>query len=108
MADYTDVTTDRLQELLSGLASRTPIQQAIIALESGDRSFHWIGATGETDSDGTQVREETPFFLASIDKLFNATIVMKLSESAIYLLTPIAFGKAIVCFVILNESKRER
>ena len=81
MAAYTDVTTDRLQELLSDLASRTSIQQAIIALESGDRSFRWIGATGETDSEGTQVREETPFFLASIDKLFNATIVMKLSES---------------------------
>jgi len=81
MADYTDVTTDRLQELLRGLASRPPIRQAIIALESGDRSFRWIGAAGETDSDGTPVQEETLFFLASIDKLFNATIVMKLSES---------------------------
>jgi len=81
MSKYTDMTTDRLQKLLRGLASRTPIQQAIIALESGDQSFHWIGATGETDADRTQVREETPFFLASIDKLFNATLVMKLSES---------------------------
>lgn len=81
MADYTDVTTDRLQELLRGLASRHPIRQAVIALESGDGSFRWIGAIGETDSGGNKVWEETPFFLASIDKLYNATIIMKLSES---------------------------
>ncbi len=77
----TDATTERLQELLRSVVSRTPIQQAIIALESGDRFFRWIGVTGETDSGGRQVREETPFFIASIDKLFNATIVMKLNES---------------------------
>jgi len=81
MTDYTNATTDRLRKLLGGLASRTPIQQAIIALESGDRSFRWVGAAGETDSDGTPVREETPFFLASIDKLFNATVAMLLNES---------------------------
>jgi CubicO group peptidase (beta-lactamase class C family) len=81
MINYTDVKTDRLNELFSGIVSRAPIQQAVIAVESGDRSFQWIGATGETDSEGTQVCEDTPFFLASIDKLFNATIAMKLSES---------------------------
>ncbi|UCF77987.1 MAG: beta-lactamase family protein [Candidatus Eiseniibacteriota bacterium] len=81
MADYKAVTAERLQKVLTGLASRTPIRQAIIAVESGDGSFRWIGATGETGSDGTPVGEETPFFLASIDKLFNATIAMKLSES---------------------------
>ena len=81
MPDYSDVTIDRLQELLCGLTTRKPIEQAIIALESGDRSFQWIGATGETDPDGKQVREETPFFIASIDKLYNATIVMMLSET---------------------------
>jgi D-alanyl-D-alanine carboxypeptidase len=80
VGEYPDVTTQRLQELLRGLASRPPVQQAIIALESGDRSFCWIGATGEAKPDGTPVRANTPFFIASIDKLFNATIVMKLSE----------------------------
>ena len=65
---------------MNGLASRTPVEQAIIALESGDRSFRWTGATGEANPDGTPVQANTPFFIASIDKLFNATVVMKLHE----------------------------
>lgn len=79
MAEFPEVITQRLHDLLRGLASRMPIQQAIIALESGDRSLSWIGATGE-NPDGTQVRATTPFFIASIDKLFNAAVIMKLSE----------------------------
>jgi CubicO group peptidase (beta-lactamase class C family) len=48
-------------------------------VESGDRSLRWIGTLGET-STGGHVTEETPFFLASIDKLYNSTIAMMLSE----------------------------
>jgi D-alanyl-D-alanine carboxypeptidase len=81
MGEPLDVLTHRLQELLSSVASRTPIQQAIIALESGDRSVRWVGAAGGEASGGAQVREDTPFFIASIDKLLNATIVMQLSEA---------------------------
>ncbi len=80
MAEHPDVTAQRLQDLLRRLASRTPAQMAVMAVESGDRSFRWIGATGEANSDGTPMRGDTPFFIASIDKLFNATIVRKLSE----------------------------
>ena len=74
------MTTGRLERLLRDLTSRTPIVQAIVAVESGDRSFRWIGAEGVTAS-GARVVEETPFFIASIDKLYNATVTMMLSES---------------------------
>ena len=77
----TDLTIGRLQELLRDLATRKPLKQAIIAVESSDQSFRWIGAKGETDSPDGQVFEETPFFIASIDKLYNATIAMMLSET---------------------------
>lgn len=70
-----------LQDLTRRVTSHTPIRQAVIAVESGDRSFRWIGAAGGTETDGARVSKDTPFFLASIDKLFNATITMKLSES---------------------------
>lgn len=81
MAESPHVIIDqRLQALLGGLARRKPIRQAIMAVESGDRSYSWMGATGESP-DGTTVRADTPFFVASIDKLFNATIIMKLSEA---------------------------
>jgi len=81
MPENADVIVARLQELLRGLTARKPIEQAIVAVESGDRSFRWIGAKGEVDSAGGQVLEETPFFIASIDKLYNATIAMMLSET---------------------------
>ena len=80
MPDNTDVIIGRLQELLRGLTTRKSIEQAIIAVESGDQSFRWIGTEGETIT-GDQVVEETPFFIASIDKLYNATIAMMLSEA---------------------------
>ena len=54
--------------------------QAIVAVESGDRSFGWTGAEGLTAS-GYKVVEDTPFFIASIDKLYNATITMMLDEA---------------------------
>jgi CubicO group peptidase (beta-lactamase class C family) len=73
--------TGRLDELLSGLLSQRFVKQAILALESGDRSIRWIGARAEAHPDVRPINKNTPFFLASIDKLFNATVVMKLSES---------------------------
>jgi CubicO group peptidase (beta-lactamase class C family) len=81
MDNHTEVIKNQLQELLDRLLSRAEFRQAVIAVESGDGSFRWIGTKGETDSAGTQVREGTPFFIASIDKLLNATVAMKLSES---------------------------
>lgn len=80
MPDKIDVTIGRLQRLLCELTIRKPITQAIVAVESGDQSFRWIGTQGETISGGPVV-EETPFFIASIDKLYNATIAMMLSEA---------------------------
>jgi CubicO group peptidase (beta-lactamase class C family) len=56
------------------------MKQAIVAVESGDQSFRWVGAVGEM-STGGQVVEGTPFFIASIDKLYNATVAMMLSET---------------------------
>jgi len=76
-----DVMTQRLDELLQGLASRPPFQQAIIAVESGDRSFRWAGSAGRAIPNGTLAPSDIPFFIASIDKLLNATVVMKLTES---------------------------
>ena len=73
-------TTERLESLLRGLTRRKPIVQAVIAVETGDRSFRWVGTRGETSS-GNRVLEDTPFLIASIDKLYNATIALLLSES---------------------------
>jgi CubicO group peptidase (beta-lactamase class C family) len=80
MPDRTDATRARLEDFLRALTRRKPIAQAVVAVESGDREFRWVGTRGETSS-GEGVVADTPFFIASIDKLYNAAIAMLLGES---------------------------
>jgi CubicO group peptidase (beta-lactamase class C family) len=75
-----DITTVRLEGLFQELTDSKPIAQAIVAVERGDRTFRWVGTEGITAS-GRRVVEDTPAFIASIDKLYNATIAMMLSEA---------------------------
>jgi D-alanyl-D-alanine carboxypeptidase len=68
-----------LERLLQDVTSRKPIRHAVMAVESGDGSFRWAGATGEADDSGRPMLPGTPFFIASIDKLLNATIAVVLA-----------------------------
>lgn len=72
----------RLQALVEGLVSRPPLRQVVAAAESFDGSFRWAGAAG-AGPDGARVQEDTPFFLASIDKLLNAVVALKLAEKGL-------------------------
>jgi D-alanyl-D-alanine carboxypeptidase len=72
--------TQELQRLLDGLGARDDVHGAIVAVESDSGSFRWIGAVGQADSDGTPLRADTSFHIASIDKLFTAAVVMRLHE----------------------------
>jgi CubicO group peptidase (beta-lactamase class C family) len=78
MLEFPDAIGRRLEALLQDLTSRTPIKQSIMAVQTSDR-FRWAGASGAS-FDGTPLLADAPFFIASIDKLVNATIAMKLSE----------------------------
>ncbi|MEW6333148.1 MAG: serine hydrolase domain-containing protein [Thermodesulfobacteriota bacterium] len=82
MPDKADTTTERLESLLRDLTSRKPVSQAVVAVETGDRSFRWVGTDGVTASGG-RLAENTPFFIASIDKLYNATVTMMLNEAGL-------------------------
>jgi CubicO group peptidase (beta-lactamase class C family) len=79
MPDKEDVAKMRLEDLFQELTSRKPVAQAVVAVESGDRSFRWVGVDGTVS--GGRVLEDTPVFIASIDKLYNATIAMMLTEA---------------------------
>jgi len=83
MLHKVDMTTERLEELLRDITRKKSIAQAVVAVESGDRELRWIGTRGETSS-GDGLAEDTPFFIASIDKLYNATIAMMLNEAALF------------------------
>ena len=76
--------SDRLKEfletMLQKLTSRKHVKHAIIGVESGDRSFHWIGVAGDASADGTLMHSTTPFMIASVTKLFIAASTLKLYE----------------------------
>jgi CubicO group peptidase (beta-lactamase class C family) len=69
-----------LARILDRLVARKDIAHAVLAVERGEGSFRWIGARGEASPGGAAMRADTPFFIASIDKLFNAAIILKLRE----------------------------
>jgi D-alanyl-D-alanine carboxypeptidase len=75
-----DEVEQQLEAVLRELVARKQVKHAIIAIESGDGAFRWIGAAGEAHPDGTPMREDTPFFIASVTKLFTAAVILKLHE----------------------------
>lgn len=78
MSGFPVSVTRGLEALLDERAARTPIRHAIAAVESVDGARCWAAARGEDG--GAPVPAESPFFIASIDKLFNATIAFQLIE----------------------------
>jgi CubicO group peptidase (beta-lactamase class C family) len=80
MPENTDLARNSLEDLLCGVAKSSKGKQAIIAVDAPKQSFRWTGSTGKTET-GEPISEKTPFFIASIDKLYNATIAMMLAES---------------------------
>lgn len=71
---------ERLQDQLRQLMSQDRVKHAIVAVESTDKSFRWVGTAGDAYLDGTPMQEDTPFWIASVTKLYIATAVMKLYE----------------------------
>ena len=69
----------RLDELVRRLAARKRVPHAIVRVEHGD-GFRWTGAVGDARPGGPPIRADMPFFIASVTKLYIATVVMKLHE----------------------------
>jgi len=69
-----------LQKILQSLLSGKHIHHAVIAIETGDKSFRWIGAAGDAQPGGLTMKEKTPFFIASVTKLYIAAAILKLYE----------------------------
>lgn len=72
--------TSQFDEILRDLIDRRNVRQAIAAVKSSNPSVDWIGSAAASSSGLEEPSPDTPFFMASIDKLLNATIVMMLSE----------------------------
>lgn len=70
----------RLQEAVEGLAGRPNVPHAVLSAETVDGTFAWSGAAGVADPEGTAPTPSTPFWIASVTKLFTATVVFQLVE----------------------------
>lgn len=75
-----DALKVRLQEQLQRLMTVKHVKHAIAAVESMDGSFKWVGAVGEATPDGAPMHTDTPFWVASITKLYIAAAILKLHE----------------------------
>jgi CubicO group peptidase (beta-lactamase class C family) len=69
-----------MQGLLQHLISKKNVKHAIVAVQSNEGRFRWFGAAGDANPDGTPMRVDTPFHIASVDKLLTASVVMMLHE----------------------------
>ncbi|WP_167856044.1 serine hydrolase domain-containing protein [Natronospirillum operosum] len=70
-----------LDALLDELIERKDVHSAVMSVTSGDGSFQWAGARGVMSPGGPPVTETTPWFIASITKLFIAATVLRLVEN---------------------------
>lgn len=71
---------DLLEGYLEQLMTLKGVRHAVMALESKDDSFKWSSARGSADQKGTAMEVRTPFWIASVTKLFIAAAILKLHE----------------------------
>jgi len=70
----------KMQKMLEKFSMQKNIKHAIAGVENGSGTFRWVNAVGQADTDSIPMTENTPFFIASITKLYIATAIMKLYE----------------------------
>jgi D-alanyl-D-alanine carboxypeptidase len=81
MSDYPVHVQEGLQRLTEQLVGPPKIHHALMAVESTDGSRRWFGSAAAAGHEAPT--PHTPFFIASIDKLYNATIALRLYESGL-------------------------
>lgn len=77
----TGTSAGHLQAVLTNLVIRQRLPHAVMAVASGDGSFRWIGAEGVANPADEPMRPGTPYFQASVTKLFTAATVFQLHET---------------------------
>jgi D-alanyl-D-alanine carboxypeptidase len=69
-----------LDSLVADLAKNdSSVKNCVLSVASGDGSFSWSGAAGISHGQ-TAMTKESPIYIASVTKLYTATVVMHLYE----------------------------
>jgi D-alanyl-D-alanine carboxypeptidase len=78
----TDDINKKLGSLVTELVMKDKsIRNCVLAVMKADDSYSWAGAAGVARQDGQiPMTRDTPIFIASILKLYTATVIMKLYE----------------------------
>ena len=73
---------EKLQQELDSLVKKnSDIFNPILGIESLENDFNWIGAAGNAYADDPlPMQDDTPFFIASITKMYTAAAVLILDE----------------------------
>jgi D-alanyl-D-alanine carboxypeptidase len=71
-----------LQQLVTATVASDPsVKNCVVSVMTGDGSFEWTGAAGLARRGGhVAMTADTPIYMASVTKLYVATVVMLLSE----------------------------
>jgi CubicO group peptidase (beta-lactamase class C family) len=71
----------KLQAALDGQIDRGGIYNIVAAVQSHDREIDFVGAAGVADPQtGAMMTPDTPYFIASVTKMFTAAIILRLYE----------------------------
>jgi CubicO group peptidase (beta-lactamase class C family) len=71
----------KLQSLLESQVGKGGLQSIVAAVQSYDKNLDWVGAAGIADPiSGVPMTPETPYFIASITKMYTAAIIMQLHQ----------------------------
>lgn len=71
---------ERLNRLVRGLVETRGVRHAVVALGRSDGSPLWLGSAGTATETGAPLTADTPYFLASVTKLFISTATLRLVE----------------------------
>lgn len=71
---------ESLEGILQAMSAPNTIPSTLMAVETMDRSFRWVGTAGAAHADGAPFLPDTPFYVASVTKLYIANAVLKLYE----------------------------
>jgi D-alanyl-D-alanine carboxypeptidase len=74
--------SQEMEYLVSGFVERDKaVRNCVLSVMKGDGSFSWSGAAGvASQNDQVAMTKDTPIYIASITKLYTATVIMRLYE----------------------------
>lgn len=105
-----DNLDEQLQFQVSNLIKKDlAVKNCVLSVRKGGDSYSWTGAAGIGHRDGKiPMSKDTPIYIASITKLYTATVIMQLSEKGLISLDdPMAkyLPEELICGIHVYQGK---